>query len=145
MNEMVQRAKGIALEAHAGQKDKGGAPYFGHVERVAINFPHDPICQTVAYLHDVIEDTDYSLHDLDFPSDVIEAVQAITRRETETYAEFITRVSSNRIAKQVKIADLRDNLNPERANIAFPDEKRRASMRERYEKALRTLGFFDAP
>lgn len=127
------------MKAHSEQKDKAGASYFQHVERVANNFQDDAVCQTVAYLHDVVEDTDVSLGDLDFPSDVVKAVQAITRRDDETYAEFIARVSTNEIARQVKIADLKDNLNPERALVAFPDEKRCASMRKRYEKALRTL------
>ena len=139
MDTMVEAARQLARTAHEGQVDKLGAPYFGHVERVAANFSAEPVVQTVAYLHDVVEDTSYTLCDLEYPQEVLDAVEAITRQVDETYKEFIDRVSRNEIATRVKIADLKDNLDPERMTRAFSDETIRRSMTRRYLRALETL------
>lgn len=113
--ELFNEAWSIAKIKHKGQKDRGGADYIEHPRRVAYR------CwtgrqQAVALLHDVIEDTDYTLDDLrnnpiisKYP-EVIEAVDAITKRDGESYSDFIERISNNGIALCVKIRDLEDNL-----------------------------------
>jgi (p)ppGpp synthase/HD superfamily hydrolase len=67
-----------------------------------------------AVLHDVVEDTEWTLERLraeGVPEAVLEAVECLTRRKDESYEEFIARVRKNRIAHEVKIADLEDNMN----------------------------------
>jgi len=65
-------------------------------------------------LHDVVEDTDWTLERLreeGFSDEVLEAVDCLTHRGGESYQEFVERVRANPIARQVKIADLEDNMN----------------------------------
>jgi (p)ppGpp synthase/HD superfamily hydrolase len=86
----VADAVRIAREAHEGQVDKAGRPYIGHVLRVMKRLDTDEE-QMAAALHDVIEDTDAtpdSLLALGVPKVVVEAVQSLTKREGETYAEL---------------------------------------------------------
>lgn len=119
----------MAALAHDGQTDKSGAPYVFHPLRVASNFS-DEVLQVIAVLHDIVEDTETSLADLDarFPQDVVNAVEALTRRGEESYKEFIERVARNPNARLVKIADIRDNLRPGAEHL-----------RSRYEAALKVL------
>jgi (p)ppGpp synthase/HD superfamily hydrolase len=128
-------AKQIAIWAHAGQKDKAGVDYIHHVERVAAKVAGDDVAETVAWLHDVVEDNHFvSLGDLntEFPGVVVRAVGAITRRTGEKYFDYIRRVALDPLAAKVKIADLQDHLD----HATFIND----SMVERYEKALEMLG-----
>lgn len=132
IKELIEKAEALARNVHAGQVDKTGHPYIEHIERVAGSLTEYKQ-KIVAWLHDTIEDTevtDLDLIDMGFGQDIIEAVIALTRREDETYEEFIERVKPNVIAKQVKIADLRDNLRD-----GCPE-----SLQKRYRIALVTLG-----
>lgn len=101
----------IAATAHDGQVDKAGQPYILHALRVmaAMFSDHDRV---VAVLHDVVEDSpDWQLADLaEFGPGVVEALDALTRRDGETYDDYVNRVSLNACATRVKLADLRDNL-----------------------------------
>ncbi len=119
----------MAALAHDGQTDKTGAPYIFHPLRVASTFS-DEMLQVIAVLHDLVEDTDTKLSDLDarFPQAVVNAVEALTRRSEESYKEFIDRVARNPNARLVKIADIRDNLRPGAEHL-----------RPRYEAALKVL------
>lgn len=70
-----------------------------------------------AVLHDVVEDTDWTLEGLrerGFPEEVLSAVECLTRRAGESYEAFIERVRTNPVAQRVKIADLEDNMNVQR-------------------------------
>lgn len=119
----------MAVLAHDGQTDKTGAPYIFHPLRVASTFS-DEMLQVIAVLHDLVEDTDTTLSDLDarFPQAVVNAIEALTRRSEESYKEFIERVARNPNARLVKIADIRDNLRPGAEHL-----------RPRYEAALKML------
>jgi (p)ppGpp synthase/HD superfamily hydrolase len=105
----------FALDAHRGQVDRYGQPFIVHPLRLMLSLPlHDLDAQIVALLHDVVEDTPYTLDDLrqrGYAEAIIEAVDCLTRRETETYEEFIQRIKPNALARRVKLADLRDNMN----------------------------------
>jgi len=106
------KALKIAQKAHRGQRRKwGGIPYITHPIAVANEVSGDH-AKAVAFLHDVIEDTDVKLDDIRdlFPPTVIEAVDAITKREGERYWDYIARVCENWLAKKVKAADLRHNM-----------------------------------
>jgi len=106
----------IAAQAHQGQKDRYGATYTLHPIRVMMQ------CETetemiVAILHDVIEKTERTseqLREQGFNEDIIEAVDLLTRRDSQPYMEYIDRLKGNPIARKVKIADIEDNMNPKR-------------------------------
>ncbi len=110
--EIYKHAERIAVEAHKGQKDKSGEDYVLHPIRVAekcksIN------AKVVALLHDTIEDTDVTaeyLRSEGFPEEIISAVLSVTKQEGESYEDFVHRASENPIGKEVKIADLEDNM-----------------------------------
>jgi len=128
----------IALEAHAGQFDKAGAPYILHPLRLMHQFKQEN-AQIAAILHDVVEDSEFTLDDLSeagFSTVVLEAVAALTRGDQEDYAEFIDRVAQNRLAIEVKIADIRDNLNLERMDELEDRDLKRI---KRYHQALKRL------
>ncbi len=110
---LLQHAKDIATRAHDGQTDKVGSAYIRHCERVAAAVSTNEE-KVVAYLHDVAEKgagwTLDRLRDDGFPPEIIEAVDALTRRPSEDDREFVKRAWANQLARQVKEADLRDNL-----------------------------------
>jgi (p)ppGpp synthase/HD superfamily hydrolase len=135
----LERAIAIAAEAHAGQRDKAGNPYILHPLRVmlAVTATDERI---VAVLHDVVEDTPWTLEALraeGFPNDVVAAIDAMTRRDGEDYVEFVRRAAAHPLARPVKIADLRDNMDT--ACIAVPTARDDARI-DRYREALRMIG-----
>lgn len=109
--EQVNRALCLAYEAHQGQFDKSGVPYVFHPLHLAEQMP-DEESIVAALLHDVVEDTDYSLEDLKsmgFPPKALEAVALLTHEGEEPYLRYVARIKENPIAKRVKLADLRHN------------------------------------
>jgi plasmid maintenance system antidote protein VapI len=140
--ELLNKAMNIAIEAHKGVTDKGGNPYILHPDAVASRVK--TIKQKiVAWLHDVVEDTKTTFDDLrkeGFPEDIIQAIVAVTRRENESYAEFCIRASENEIAIDVKIADIKENLDFSRlVNPTEEDIRKFESRAVRYQKALKML------
>lgn len=138
--EMLELAAHLMLDAQEGQVDKAGQPYFLHPMRVALNC-ETSVQKTVAFLHDVIEDTAISSADLKrfgFSDEVVEAVLSLTRKPDEDYEAFIQRCALNPIGRYVKIRDLEDNLNVKRLN-----ELDCASM-ERVNKYLKALRFLNS-
>lgn len=110
--DMLNKALEIARKAHAGQTDKGGDTYVFHPVRVALHC-HTEEEKIVALLHDVVEDTDITLDDLrneGFSAEVLDALRCLTKIEGEDYMDFVRRVATNLLATQVKIHDLRDNM-----------------------------------
>ena len=107
----VERAIELASRAFDGRTDRQGDPYIGHAIRVMRDVEGDD-AQMVALLHDVFEWGTVSLRDFvkqKFPKRVVDAVDALTKREGESLAEHIDRVHASELASVVKIADLRDN------------------------------------
>lgn len=73
----------------------------------------------VALLHDVLEDSDITEEDLldeKIPKTVVEAVKCLTKYDSESYDDFIARVSKNELASKIKVADIEDNINILRLN-----------------------------
>jgi (p)ppGpp synthase/HD superfamily hydrolase len=134
----VEDAVFIAAQAHKGQKDKAGAPYLLHPLRMMLRMPSEA-AMMAAVLHDVVEDTDWTLERLrgeGFSDEVLEAVDCLTHRDGESYEEFVERVRTNPIARQVKVADLEDNMNVRRiSRLAAKDLERL----EKYHRAWRVL------
>jgi len=134
----LERAILIAAQAHLGQRDKAGAAYILHPLRMMMRMESEA-AMIAAALHDVVEDSDWTLERLrgeGFSEDVLRAVDCLTSREGETYDEFITRVRESAIARQVKIADLEDNMNVERIGEITQKDLARI---EKYHRAWRAL------
>lgn len=109
--DLTNKAMRIAYKAHAGQFDKSQVPYIFHPYHLAeqMKTEHEVI---VALLHDVLEDTDITLTDLQqegFPCDVLEALRLLTHDRSVPYLEYIAGLKDNPLAKKVKMADLRHN------------------------------------
>lgn len=136
--EMTKKALKLSFEAHKNQLDKSGMPYVYHPFHVAeqMNTEAETI---VALLHDVVEDTDYSLADIrkmGFPEDVIDALALMTHDKTVPYMEYVAAIKKNPIAKAVKLADLKHNSDLTRLDDV--DEK--ALLRvQKYKNAIAIL------
>ena len=134
----LEEAIRIALEAHRGQKDRAGAPYLLHPLRVMLRLRTDPE-RMAAVLHDVVEDTAWTLDDLrarGFPAEVIEAVDRLTRRPGEPYDAVVERAAAHPVARRVKLADLEDNLDLRRLGEVSAEDLERLG---RYLRAHRRL------
>ncbi len=132
------RAVAIAASAHVGQFDQGGRPYILHPLRLMARATTDEE-RTVAVLHDVLEDTPWTLEQLaeeGFSPVVLEALDALTRREGEPYDTFLDRVLRCPLAIRVKLLDLEDNLDGSRLAAFGPRE---AARMEKYVKAHQRL------
>ena len=131
----VDLAKKICVYAHKGQYDKAGIPYFEHPFVVA-SYMDTEEEKIVAYLHDVLEDTTISVDELskcDFSNNVIESLKVITRNPDDDYQSYIKKISKNKIARKVKMADLIHNSDLSR--IEHPSKKDIARC-EKYRKAM---------
>ncbi|GAB6855988.1 HD domain-containing protein [Microbacterium xylanilyticum] len=133
------RAEAIARAAHAGQVDKTGHPYIDHPARVAARVQGNAQLEAIAWLHDVVEDTTVTLDDLrrEFPDEIVDAVDALTKRPGETRQDYYARVRQNTRALQVKHADIDDNTDP--ARTALLDETTRARLAQKYAAAREAL------
>ena len=117
----------IASKAHEGQTDLAGKDYFLHPQRVANKFS-DYTLKTVAILHDVLEDT-WVTEDLLrklFSKDICDSVVALTRKDNESYQEYIKHLSCDAWARKVKIEDLADNLDLSRLPEITDEDLNRA-------------------
>ena len=136
--EMTKKAMILAYNAHHGQTDKSGVPYIFHPDRVASGFTGEAeIC--VAWLHDVVEDSDYTLEGLrlaGFSDEICDAVSAMTHDKSVPYEDYVKELARNPVARAVKLADLRDNMDTGR--LAELDEKAERRL-ERYRAAYAYL------
>ena len=136
--EQTKKALKLCFEAHKEQVDKSGMPYVFHPFHLAEQMKDEVTC-TVALLHDVVEDTDYTLEDLramGFEAAVIDALTLLTHDPKEPYMDYVARIKENPVAKAVKLADLKHNsdrtrLVPHEVNewVIAREKKYRAAMR----------------
>lgn len=120
------RAFFIMLNAHKGQKDKAGKPYFLHPLRVQRELT-DRRAKVVALLHDVVEDSDkYGFDDFYFLDDEQKkAVKLLTHEKGVPYFDYVNKIKADNLATMVKIKDLEDNMNLNRLKkVTEEDEKR---------------------
>lgn len=128
----------VATKAHAGQLDRGGQPYILHPLRVMFKFQAKDE-MIAAVLHDVVEDSSFTLEDLKeygFSEVVINAVASLTRNKGENYEDFILRLSANDLARKIKIEDIRDNMDLTRLDKITDKDLVRI---EEYHRALKRL------
>ena len=136
--KQTKKALKLCFEAHKDQKDKSGMPYVFHPFHLAEQMT-DETTTVVALLHDVVEDSEYTLADLKkegFTKEVLDAVALLTHNDSENYLDYVARIKQNPIARAVKLADLAHNTDTTRLEAI--DDK----MLERYEeyrKAIKLL------
>ena len=136
---MAEKACAVAEQAHFGQKRWNGDPYVTHPIRVAESFFREGLLmaevedeRVVAYLHDVVEDTDVTLDQLrefGFTETQVVAVDSVTKCEGESYLDFVLRAKKNPIGCRVKVADIRDNMSD------LPDPPPRRQLRKHHQRA----------
>ncbi len=134
----TKAAMRLCFEAHKEQLDKGGMPYVFHPFHLAEQMTDEDTTVT-ALLHDVIEDTSYTLddiRDMGFSENVVEALGLLTHDDGVPYFEYIELIKTNKIARAVKLADLRHNSDVARLDVV--DEKA-VKRREKYLKAIEML------
>jgi (p)ppGpp synthase/HD superfamily hydrolase len=136
--DLTKKALRFSYEAHKDQYDKGGVPYVFHALHLAEQLQSEAaVC--VALLHDVVEDTEYTIDDIrnmGFPEDVVDAVYCITRTKEMPYMDYIRIVKTNDLATQVKLLDLEHNMDISRLDEADEKAKKRV---EKYRKAQSIL------
>ncbi|TAE24721.1 MAG: HD domain-containing protein [Candidatus Kapaibacterium sp.] len=137
----LAHAIALAAEAHKHQKDRAGAAYILHPLRLMFKM-NDENAMMAAVLHDVVEDTEWTLDDLreeGFSDEVLSAVDCLTQRKNEPYNALIQRAKQNPIALRVKIADLEDNMDIKRLKTMNAYD---ADRLEKYHAAWRELTAF---
>ncbi len=134
----TKKAMKLCFEAHKDQTDKSGLPYVFHPFHVAEQMP-DEKTTIVALLHDVIEDTSYTLQDLreiGFDHEVLDALALMTHDKSVPYMDYVAKIKGNDIARTVKLADLRHN-----SDLTRMDEITETALKrvEKYKAALQLL------
>lgn len=160
---IIQKAADYAELKHQGQFRRDGKPYFTHVEAVAIivweewftlipceaqdnwNDCKDHVV-AAAYLHDVIEDCGVTKQDLineGFSVMTAEIVDALSKKEGETYFDFIMRIHNGDSPYEcgafrvgmvaVKLADLQHNMS----------DLKEGSLKDKYRFAEYILNYFN--
>lgn len=134
----TKKALKICFEAHKNQVDKCSTPYVFHPFHLAEQMS-DEKTTIVALLHDVVEDSDYTLKDIahmGFGEKITEALSLLTHKPSIPYMEYIENLKNNPIARAVKIADLEHNSDLSRLDVV--DDKT-LERKEKYQKALQLL------
>ena len=134
----TKKALKLCFEAHKEQVDKSGMPYVFHPFHLAEQM-QDEVTTVVALLHDVVEDTDYTIADLSdmgFSREVTDALSLLTHDDEVPYMDYVALIKNNPVAKAVKIADLKHNSDTTRLDVV--DEKVMQRV-EKYKKALALL------
>lgn len=140
---LLDRALGLAVDAHAGHRNSAGGAYILHPLSVMARVGTD-VERVVAILHDTVENGSdrISLARLraeGFPEEIVEAIDCLTRRDGEEYDAFIERLAPNDLARRVKLADLADNLDLLHRSALTPDDVADLQMRLRAWHRLRRL------
>ena len=128
----------LCFQAHKNQTDKSDIPYVFHPIHLAEQM-EDEDTTVVALLHDVVEDTDYTIDDLaamGFHERVLDAIRLMTHDDDVPYMDYVAKIKENAIAKAVKLADLAHNSDITRLDVI--DEKAKARV-EKYARAIQLL------
>ena len=136
--DMTKKALKLCFEAHKEQVDKSGMPYVFHPFHLAEQMESEETT-VVALLHDVVEDTDYTIEDLTamgFDKAVTDAIALMTHADGVDYMDYVRAIKENPIAKAVKLADLTHNSDLTRLDTV--DEKTIARV-EKYRQAMALL------
>jgi (p)ppGpp synthase/HD superfamily hydrolase len=133
--QLTKKSLSIAYDAHKNQLDKSGLPYIFHPFYLAEQM-NDEYSICVALLHDVVEDNNYTIQEIEnmgFPLVVVDAIRVLTHDNEIPYFDYINRIKDNQIARIVKIEDLKHNFDLTRLNEVREEDLKRI---EKYKKAL---------
>lgn len=136
--DKTKKAMKLCYEAHKDQVDKTGVPYVFHPFHVAEQMK-DEATTIVALLHDVVEDTDYTLEDIaaeGFGQEIVEAVALMTHEDDVPYLDYVAKLKDNPIARAVKLADLAHNSDQSRLGEIDDETEERL---EKYKEAIKIL------
>ena len=136
--EKTKKALKLCFDAHKDQTDKSGLPYVFHPFHLAEQMETEDTT-VAALLHDVVEDTDYTLEDLaamGFGEPVIRALGLLTHDASVEYMDYVRAIKEDPIAKAVKLADLRHNSDSSRMDVMTARDLAR---QEKYRKAMALL------
>lgn len=140
--KLVELADRLATDAHTGQVDKAGRPYVEHLHRVASYVdPSDSHAVAAALLHDILEDTlttPAQLLEQCVPAAVVEVIRLLTRKPRQPTADYYRQIRGHVLAREVKLADLADNTDPDRL-AQLPDVQRERLI-DKYAGAYKALG-----
>ena len=144
--EPVDRAFDLAVEAHAGQRRATGEPYVTHPiasAQILAELGIDPIAVQAALLHDVPEDTEYSLTDVEerFGSEVAQLVDGVTKlsrfsthsheqQQAENIRKMLLAMAQDIRVVLIKLADRLHNM---RTLYGLPSEKQQRIARQTME------------
>lgn len=138
---LTNKALRLAYAAHHGQTDKSGQPYIFHPYHLAEQMT-DEVSACVALLHDVAEDTDLTIEELEreFPREVTEALRLLTHQAGTDYFDYVRAIKTNPVAVKVKLADLAHNSDESRfAGCGDIPAEQLARRRAKYAKARAIL------
>lgn len=131
MNNLEKKAKKIAFKAHYGQfRHDGVTPYIKHPEAVANSVKSEKM-KVVAWLHDVLEDTNVNethLKEAGIPLELISSIKIMTKKPNQSYLDYILHCKKDYLAWHVKVADITHNLSTL--------DKKKKDKRDKYELAL---------
>lgn len=136
--DLTKKAMKLCFKAHKEQVDKSGLPYVFHPFYVAEQMK-DEVATVVALLHDVVEDTDYTLEglaEMGFPEAVTDALALLTHDPSVPYLEYVAKVKNNPAARAVKLADLKHNSDTSRLDFISEKDVQRL---EKYRMAIELL------
>lgn len=144
---LTKKAMRIAYARHHGQKDKAGLPYIFHPYHLAEQMGDDEYAICTALLHDVVEDTSMTFEELEaegFPAEVMRALKLLTHQDGVPYlGKYIEDIKKDPLARKVKMADLRHNLDATRLPPARTEDERIRD-EKRCEKYQRALAFLES-
>lgn len=132
----------LATRYHAGQRDKSGRPYLGHLERVATLVRQSGgtwVQEAAAWLHDIVEDTGAEISSLSplLPEAIVRIVDAMTHWHGQSNEDYWRQVRDHPPAVLVKLCDIYDNLSP--ARMCYMDEPTQRRLRLKYAKAMQAV------
>jgi HD domain-containing protein len=140
--QLLARAIAIAAEAHQRQLDKAGSPYILHPLRMMMR-AQSLDEQIVAVLHDVVEDSDWTLEQVGeegFGESITAALDCLTHRPDEGYDDYLDRILTNPLATQVKFYDLEDNMTLTRLSaLTERDLERVSKYHQAHQRLLEAL------
>ena len=136
----LAKAIALAVDAHQDQYDKAGKPYILHPLHLMNQLLFDPELAMIAVMHDIIEDSDYTLEyllDVGFSTRVVNALRLLTHKKEDSYEDYIRKICTNYDAIRVKRKDLQHNSDITRLKgVTEKDIKRM----EKYHRAFIKLG-----
>ncbi len=141
--DLLNRAYVFAMKAHGGQMRKSGDPYFSHplaVAAILTELRADPATVVTALLHDVVEDTEYTVGDIEksFGAEIARLVDGVTKlsqfelpegasKQAENFRKFVVAMADDVRVLLVKLADRLHNMRT-LYHIDKADKRRRIAL-----------------